>query len=107
MKIAVPTRQGFVDDQLGLCEAYTIYTIDENYEIASQDFYQPSESCCCRTNTAAHLRQQGVSVVLAGHVEPVMVQRLSGSGLEIVRDCHGEVEHVVRNYLDKLPVVSH
>ena len=36
MKIAVPTRDGHVDDHFGHCDHYTIYTI-ENKQILSRE----------------------------------------------------------------------
>lgn len=33
-KIALPTRNGLIDDHFGHCEFYTIFTVDEENRIA-------------------------------------------------------------------------
>ena len=34
-KIALPTRNGLIDDHFGHCEFYTIFTVDEENRIAT------------------------------------------------------------------------
>jgi len=99
MKIAVPTRQGFVDDQLACCEYYTIYTIDERHKIISRETVFPEMGSCCSLNPAARLRQKGVSIVLAGNIESSLYTRLTGSGMEVYRNFHGETDKVVKSFI--------
>jgi predicted Fe-Mo cluster-binding NifX family protein len=102
MKIAVPTSQGYVDDHLACCECFTIYTVDDDYHIISCENFRPSEAGCCVVSPAARLRQQGVTVVLAGNIDGPVYTRMLGFGMEVVRNHHGEADNVVRHYLDKL-----
>ena len=41
MKIAVPTREGRVDDHFGHCDHYTIYTIENNAVVATEELPSP------------------------------------------------------------------
>jgi predicted Fe-Mo cluster-binding NifX family protein len=102
MKIAIPTSQGFVDDHLACCECFTIYTIDDSFNIISQEDFRPSEAGCCIVSPAARLRQNGVDIVLAGNIDGPVYTRMMGFGMEVVRNHYGEANRVVKNYLEKL-----
>jgi len=102
MKIAIPTRQGFVEDHLACCESYTIFTIDEKFNIIEREIVYASEADCCAESPVARLRQTGVSVVLAGDIESSLYTRMTGFGLEVHRNFHGVVDNVVKSYLDKM-----
>ena len=102
MKIAVPTRQGYIDDHLECCESYTIYTVNEDMEITAKDVIYPFEVGCCMANPAIRLRQCGVTQVLAGSVEDSVYDRMTGFGLEILREFHGMADQVVNKYLGKM-----
>lgn len=51
MKIAVPTRAYAVDDHFGHCEAYTIFTIDENKNIKSIESLPSPQGCGCKVTS--------------------------------------------------------
>jgi len=102
MKIAVPTRQGFVDDYLACCECYLIYTVDDDLQVVSREPYYPIPGGCCADSPVARLRQSGVSVILAGNVESSLYSRMTGFGLEVHRNLHGDADRVVRDFLGSL-----
>ena len=69
MKIALPSRNKMIDDHLGHCEAYTVFTIDDNKkEIIQEESVSSPEGCGCKSNIAPKLAQQGVTVMLAGNM---------------------------------------
>ena len=41
MKLAIPTRDGRVDDHFGHCDHYTIFTIDGKQIISREDLPSP------------------------------------------------------------------
>jgi predicted Fe-Mo cluster-binding NifX family protein len=102
MKIAVPTRQGFVDDHLACCEYFTIYTVDDFFNIVLREDFKPSESGCCIVSPAARLRHHGVDIILAGNIDGPAYTRMMGFGMEVVRNHYGEADRVVKDYLEKL-----
>ena len=67
MKIAVPTRDGHVDDHFGHCDHYTIFTI-ENRQIVARETLPSPEGCGCKSGIATVLKDMGVEVMLAGNM---------------------------------------
>ena len=61
MKIALPTRDGRIDDHFGHCHHYTIYTV-ENKQIISREELPSPEGCGCKSGIAADLEKNGVKL---------------------------------------------
>jgi len=103
MKIAIPTRNNMVDDHFGHCESYTIYTIDNNKNVTSKENMQSPAGCGCKSNIAGVLKQDGVSIMLAGNMGEGAFQMLNRFGIEVVRGCTGDTDKLVKEFLeDKL-----
>lgn len=98
MKIAVPTRNGKVDDHFGHCDHYTIYTV-ENKQIISREEFPSPQGCGCKSGIAADLQQMGVEVMLAGSMGAGALNKLQAYGIKVVRGCMGDIESVVNGYL--------
>lgn len=98
MKIAVPTRNGKVDDHFGHCDHYTIYTV-ENKQIISREELPSPQGCGCKSGIAADLQQMGVEVMLAGSMGVGALNKLQACGIKVVRGCMGDIESVVNGYL--------
>ena len=99
MKVAVPARDGHVDDHFGHCAAYEIFEIDDNRRIVSTDSLPAPGGCGCKSGIAMVLRNMGVSVMLAGNMGQGAVGKLAENGIEVIRGCHGETGEVVERYL--------
>jgi predicted Fe-Mo cluster-binding NifX family protein len=100
MKIAVPTRNGQVDDHFGHCESYTIFTI-ENGKVEKEEIMKSPEGCGCKSNIAPILSQMGVKVMLAGNMGMGALGVLNYSGIEVIRGCSGDVKNVIKAYLEE------
>ncbi len=98
MKIAIPTRDGRVDDHFGHCDHYTIYTIENNAVTATETLPSP-QGCGCKSNIASTLRDMGVEVMLAGNMGEGAKNKLSAAGIRVVRGCSGDVEVLIKTYL--------
>ena len=98
MKIAIPTREGRVDDHFGHCDHYTIYTV-ENKQIISREELPSPQGCGCKSGIAADLQQMGVEVMLAGSMGAGALNKLQACGIKVVRGCMGDIESVVNGYL--------
>ena len=100
MKIALPTRQNFIDAHFGHCEYYTVFTIDDNSrDIISQDTIASPEGCGCKSNIAYILSDMGVTVMLAGNMGDGAVNVLNSAGIEVLRGCSGDVKEVALKWL--------
>ena len=98
MKIAVPTRDGRVDDHFGHCDHYTIYTVEDKKILSREELPSP-QGCGCKSGIAADLQQMGVEVMLAGSMGAGALNKLQACGIKVVRGCMGDIESVVNGYL--------
>jgi predicted Fe-Mo cluster-binding NifX family protein len=99
MKIAIPTREGVVDDHFGHCEMYTLLTVDENNSIQNTEHLPSPQGCGCKSNIAAVLQQQGVTVMLAGNMGAGALQILNRFGIEVYRGCSGDIRQLAESFL--------
>lgn len=98
MKIAVPTRDGRVDDHFGHCDHYTIFTIEERKIVARESLPSPV-GCGCKSGIAAVLQEMGVNVMLAGNMGEGAKNVLQKHDIVVVRGCSGDIETLVQSYL--------
>ena len=98
MKIAIPTREGLIDNHFGHCDHYTIYTVEDGKIIESQTLPSP-QGCGCKSNIASVLEQMGVTVMLAGSMGEGAKNKLEGHNIRVIRGCSGAVEAVAESFL--------
>ena len=48
--IAIPTREGMVDDHFGHCAYYTVVTLDEQNQVVKQERLDSPEGCGCKSS---------------------------------------------------------
>lgn len=97
-KVAVPTRDGVVDDHFGHCAYYTLYTVVAQ-NIAGSETLPSPQGCGCKSNIASVLEEKGVKVMLAGNMGQGAKNVLESHGITVVRGCSGAVEELVKKYL--------
>ena len=99
MKIAVPTRDGRVDDHFGHCAYYTIFDVIDGKVTNISKMASP-EGCGCKSGIAPVLLQMGVVVMLAGNMGQGAKNVLQSQRIEVIRGCCGDVEELVTAYLE-------
>jgi predicted Fe-Mo cluster-binding NifX family protein len=99
MKIALPSRQNRVDEHFGHCEYFTVFTVNENNEILSEETVSSPENCGCKSDIAQTLAQMGVRMMLAGNMGQGAVNVLNGCGIDVLRGCSGDVKKVTEGWL--------
>ncbi|MFA6949525.1 MAG: NifB/NifX family molybdenum-iron cluster-binding protein [Lentimicrobiaceae bacterium] len=99
MKVAIPTRGNVVDDHFGHCEAYTVFTVNENKKIEKAEILPSPQGCGCKSNIGAILQQIGVKVMLAGNMGDGALNVLNSYGIEVYRGCSGNVMQVAEAFL--------
>lgn len=99
MKIAVPTREGRVDDHFGHCDHYTIFTVEDNRVVATDTLPSP-QGCGCKSNIASILRELGVEVMLAGNMGEGAKNVLERNNIRVIRGCTGDVKVLVATFLN-------
>lgn len=98
MKIAVPTREGVVDNHFGHCDHYTIFTIEGDKIVEQMNLPSP-QGCGCKSGIAADLQAAGVQVMLAGSMGMGALNKLAAHDIKVVRGCSGDVVALVNAYL--------
>ena len=98
MKLAVPTREGRVDDHFGHCDHYTIFTIEDK-QVISREVMASPQGCGCKSGIAADLEKMGVEVMLAGNMGEGALNKLSAHNIRVIRGCRGDIEAVVSGFL--------
>ena len=98
MKLAVPTREGWVDDHFGHCDHYTIFTIEDK-QVISREVLASPQGCGCKSGIAADLEKMGVEVMLAGNMGDGALNKLSAHNIRVIRGCRGDIEAVVSGFL--------
>lgn len=99
MKVAVPTRDGRVDDHFGHCDHYTIFTIDENNVVTERQTLPSPQGCGCKSGIAAVLQEMGVSLMLAGNMGDGAKNKLDAHNIKVIRGCSGDIELLLESYL--------
>jgi len=99
MKLAVPTKGNTVDSHFGHCEAYTIFSVDENKKIISSEMLPSPQGCGCKSNIAGVLKEKGVSIMLAGNMGDGALNVLNHQGITVYRGCSGDVRQVAEAFM--------
>jgi len=99
MRIALPSDGRQVDGHFGHCQAFTIFTVNDENEIVSEEILTPPAGCGCKSNIIPQLADMGVSVMLAGNMGGGAVSILSSNGIQVVRGCAGDVRQVAEAWL--------
>ena len=100
MKIAVPTKENNqIDAHFGHCEFYRIYTVSDQNKIVSNERMDSPQGCGCKSNIAQVLENEGIKIMLAGGIGDGAVNVLEAHGVEVIRNCQGDVTELVKKYL--------
>ena len=99
MKIAIPTRNDQVDEHFGHCEFYTIFTIGEGNNIVNVENLPSPQGCGCKSDIAYVLKEQGVTVLLAGNMGAGALNVLNKQGIKVLRGSTGDVRKLTEEYL--------
>lgn len=98
MKIAVPTRDGVVDDHFGHCAYYTIFTIEDG-KIVNEGKIPSPEGCGCKSGIATILQGNGIKVMLAGNMGQGALNVLTAHNIKVFRGCSGDIYQLIEKYL--------
>ena len=83
----------------GHCEAYTVFSVDENKKIISTEMLPSPQGCGCKSNIASVLQEKGVSIMLAGNMGNGALNVLNSHGIEVYRGCSGDVLLLTEGFL--------
>jgi len=98
MRIALPARDGHIDDHFGHCDYFCVVTIEDGRVVAEQRV-DPPAGCGCKSNIVTILAEMGVTVMLAGNMGQGAVNILGSHGIRVYRGCSGELTGTVERWL--------
>ena len=90
MKVAVPARDGLVDEHFGHCEEFRVFSFDEKRELVHEAQVPSAEGCGCKSGIAAVLAREGVTHLVAGNMGDGAVRVLEAEGIAVTRGARGE-----------------
>ncbi len=90
MKIALPSRDGAIDDHFGHCKAFAVFSVDGG-TVAELAPIPSVEGCGCKSGIAATLAKEGITHLVAGNMGEGAVRVLGSHGIEVVRGASGSV----------------
>ena len=99
MKIALPSNGREIEDHFGHCQGFTIFTVDDENKILSEDTLIPPQGYGCKSSVVPQLAGMGVSMMLAGNMGSGAVGILASHGIKVVRGCTGDVREVAEAWL--------
>ncbi|MEA4857963.1 MAG: NifB/NifX family molybdenum-iron cluster-binding protein [Solidesulfovibrio sp.] len=99
-KIAIPSRDGQVDEHFGHCGYFTVLTVDDGNRIVAEETFTPPAQCGCRSNLVETLVGLGVSALVAGNMGQGAADKLRRAGLTVVRGASGPVRAAAEAFLD-------
>ena len=99
MKIALPSNGSEVDEHFGHCQCFTIFSVDDENKIVSEETLTPPPGCGCKSSIVPQLAGMGVSVMLAGNMGGGAVSILGSNGIKVIRGCTGNVREVAQAWL--------
>ncbi len=98
MIIALPSRDGKIDDHFGHCAYFTLVEVADEKIVSTRRFDSP-EGCGCKSGVAPLLAEAGVTLMLAGNMGQGAVNVLAANGIAVVRGCSGSIDDAVALYL--------
>ncbi len=90
MKIAVPSRDGLVDEHFGHCKEFLVFSVAADGSLANQATIPSAEGCGCKSDIASVLARAGVTHMVAGNMGEGAVRVLSSNGIAVVRGATGD-----------------
>lgn len=99
LKIAVPSKNGQVDEHFGHCQYFTVFTVDDSKHIVAEETFTPDPGCGCKSNLAGTLAQMGVTALVAGNMGQGAVNKLMQGGISVTRGASGPVRETVLAWL--------
>jgi predicted DNA-binding protein (UPF0251 family)/predicted Fe-Mo cluster-binding NifX family protein len=89
MKIAVPSKDGMVDEHFGHCKEFMVFEV-EGGKVTGESILPSADGCGCKSGIASELARLGVSHLVAGNMGDGAVRVLSSNGIKVIRGAAGK-----------------
>ncbi len=99
MKIAVPSRNGQVDEHFGHCKEFLVFRL-EGGQLISEPAIASGDSCGCKSGIASELARAGVTHLVAGNMGEGALRVLVANGIAVTRGATGDVSSAVHAFAE-------
>ncbi len=89
MKIAVPSRNGQVDEHFGHCKEFLVYRYEDG-RLVAEPTIASGDSCGCKSGIASELARAGVTNLVAGNMGEGALRVLGANGIVVTRGATGD-----------------
>jgi predicted Fe-Mo cluster-binding NifX family protein len=97
MKVAIAKEGAAVSEHFGHCEAYAVYSIENNRAVWQEDLENPGHS---PGFLPVYLAERSIDTVIAGGMGPRAADLFCQNGIEVVLGVHGPVADVARTFAE-------
>jgi predicted DNA-binding protein (UPF0251 family)/predicted Fe-Mo cluster-binding NifX family protein len=97
MKIAVPSRDGLVDEHFGHCKEFLIFRV-EGEKLVEEQAVPSLAGCGCKSGVASVLARAGVTHLIAGNMGEGAVHVLEAQGIAVVRGASGSAKEAAEAF---------
>lgn len=98
IKIAVPSRDGLVDEHFGHCKEFLLFSIATDGSVKSEGTIPSPEGCGCKSGVASDLARSGVTHLVAGNMGDGAVRVLASQGITVTRGASGDARKAAADY---------
>lgn len=98
MKIAVPVVNNKFSAHFGHAREFAIFETNQSGAITGQKTLNTDDGCTCKSDIAGLLRENGVDLVVSGHMGKCAHQKLTDHGLQVIRGYTGTVDELPARY---------
>ena len=91
MKIAVPSRNGQVDEHFGHCKEFLVFRW-EGGRLIAEPTVASGDSCGCKSGIASELARAGVTHLVAGNMGEGALRVLGANGIAVTRGATGDAQ---------------
>jgi len=99
MKIAVPSRDGLVDEHFGHCREFLVFKVEGKTLLPEASIASP-ESCGCKSGVAVDLAKAGVTHIVAGNMGEGAMRVLASHGMAVLRGASGDARAAAQAFAD-------
>ncbi len=99
LKIAVPSRNGLVDEHFGHCKEFMVFR-EEGGKLVEEAAVPSFEGYGYKSGVAGDLARAGVTHLVAGNIGDGAVRVLGSHGIAVVRGASGDARKAAQSFLD-------
>ncbi len=90
MKIAIPARDGSVDEHFGHCKEFLVFAVSMDGSLKNEATIPSADGCGCKSGVASTLARAGVTHLVAGNMGEGAVRVLGAQGISVARGASGD-----------------